>query len=91
MSSRVQLVLLVAGLSCYVLNVVLVVRKYFKGSGISPGSLGASIPLLVVLFAQGWPMWLRVALAPPVVLLEFSWIGTYWVLGRLFPGRVAPS
>jgi hypothetical protein len=84
MSPRVQAILLVLGLSYYALNLVLAVRKYFKGTGMSPGSLCASIPLLVVLFSQAWPLWLRFVLAPVVVLLEFSWIGVYWILERWF-------
>jgi hypothetical protein len=95
MSTKVQavlltVVLLTVGLGYYLLNVVLAVRRHFKGTGMSPGTLGASIPLLVVLFVQPWPLWLRLALAPAVVLLEFSWIGIYFLLERLRPRNGAP-
>jgi hypothetical protein len=91
MRPQTQIVLLVFGLSYYVLNVVLAVRKHFKGVGMSPGSLGASIPLLVVLFAQAWPLWIRFVIAPAVILLEFSWVGIYWMLDRWFPRREVSS
>jgi hypothetical protein len=85
MTSNLQVVLLVVGVSCYALNLVLATLKYFRGRGASPGSLGASIPLLLVLFAQDWPLWLRLAAAPAVVVLEFSWVPLYVLLERLFP------
>jgi hypothetical protein len=85
MSPRIQAVLLVVGLSYYLLNVVLAIRRHFVQSGMSPGSLGASVPILVVLFAQPWPLWLRLILSPLVVALEFTWIAVYFVLDRFFP------
>ena len=84
MTPRVQVLLLVFALSYYVLNVVLAVRKHFRGNGMSPGSIGASIPFLIVLFVRPWPLWLRLTLAPIVVALEFSWIGVYF-FERFFP------
>lgn len=91
MSTRVQIALLVFGSSYYVLNVVLAVRRHFTGRGMSPGSIGASIPLLLVLFVQAWPLWLRCVLAPIVILLEFSWVGIYWLLDRLVTRRASSS
>jgi len=87
MFPQLQLILLVAGAFYYVLNLALAVRRHFKGSGMSPGGIGASIPLLIVLFARPWPIWLRLALAPLVVLLEFSWVGAYFLLEKLTPRR----
>jgi hypothetical protein len=82
MPYREQTFLLAIGSSYYVLNVALAIRRCLGGSGMSPGSFGAFIPLLMVLFAQPWPLWLRLVLAPVVVLLEFSWIAVYWILER---------
>ena len=87
MSPGLQLILLIVGAFYYVLNLVLAVRRHFKGRGVSPGSIGASIPLLIVLFAQPWSIGLRLALAPLVVLLEFSWVGAYFLLEKLTPRR----
>jgi hypothetical protein len=60
--------------------------RHFVGTGPSPGSIGASIPLLIVLFAHSaWPLWLRLILAPVVAAFEFSWVAAYWLLQRFFP------
>jgi hypothetical protein len=47
--------------------------------------LGASLLLLIVLFVQEWPLWIRLALAPLAVAVEFLWLPTYFLLERLLP------
>jgi hypothetical protein len=74
----------VGGFVC-ALNVCLAALRHFRGRGPSPGSLGGFIPLLVVLFVQDWPLWLRFALAPLTVALEFIWVPVYFLLAWLFP------
>lgn len=86
MTRSVQVALVAIGLSYYCLSVALAVRRHFVGTGPSPGSIGASIPLLIVLFAHSaWPLWLRLILAPVVAAFEFSWVAAYWLLQRFFP------
>jgi len=36
--------------------------------------LGASLLVLIVLFVQEWPLWIRLALAPLAVAAEFLWL-----------------
>jgi hypothetical protein len=81
-------VLLVVGLAVPTGSLLMAAFRHFRGRGPSPGSIGSSLALLVVLFSQSqWPLWLRLGLAPIVVALEFSWLALYWVLERLFPRK----
>ena len=81
-------VLLLVGLAVPTVSLLLASFRHFQGRGPSPGSIGSSLALLVVLFSQsGWRLWLRLALAPVVVAFEFSWLALYGVLERLFPRR----
>ena len=86
MTHAVQVALVATGLTAYALSVALAVRRHFVGTGPSPGSVGASVFLLVALFGHTeWPFWLRLVLAPPVAALEFAWIAVYRLLERFFP------
>jgi hypothetical protein len=85
MSSSAQLLLLAAGGSVCVLNLVVATLRHFRGRGPSPGSLGAFVLLLIVLFVQEWPLWTRFALAPLAIAAEFLWLPAYFLLDRVFP------
>jgi hypothetical protein len=85
MSSSTQLILLVMGGFICLLNVVLATLRHFRGRGVSPGSLGGCVLLLIVLFAQDWPVWVRLGLAPVAIAAEFIWVPTYFLLARMFP------
>ena len=79
-------VLLLVGLAVPSASLLLASLRHFRGRGPSPGSIGSSLALLIVLFSQSqWPLWLRLALVPLAVGFEFSWLALYWILQRLFP------
>jgi hypothetical protein len=80
--------LLVVGLAVPTGSLLMAGFRHFRGRGPSPGSIGSSIALLVVLISQSqWPLWLRLALAPLAVAFEFSWLPLYWFLERVFPRK----
>ena len=73
------------------LPVVLAVRKHFRGVGLSPGPLGASVFALIFAYLLGLPIWGCVFLAvPAAAMLDFApWMLTYYVLERISPRNAA--
>lgn len=78
--------LLLIGLAVPTGSLLMAGLRHFRGRGPSPGSIGSSIALLVVLFVHSeWPLWLRLVLTPLAIAFEFSWLALYWALERWFP------
>jgi hypothetical protein len=61
--------------------------RHFRGRGMSPGPMGASIFALFSAFEYGLPIWACLLLAiPALAILDFApWILTYYILDYWWP------